>query len=149
MLTITLLAGAAAFVTGELPADGWQLFAAVFVFGGLSFPLYSISLSHINDLLPAGQAVAASSVFVFVSGAGAIAGPILGSWGIDTLGPRGLFWVVGLVHVGVGVFAFARILVRERPIPTRDQLPWLHVPIRSVLVTRFREPRRRGNGNGR
>lgn len=134
LLTITTLAGIVAIFSAEMPVEGWQIFAAVFVLGGLSFPLYSLSLSHVNDLLPAGQAAAASAMFVFVSGVGAISGPLLGSYAIDTFGPRGLFWVVGLVHILLAIFVMARIFIRERRVEIIDQIPFVGVAIRSVLI---------------
>ncbi|NNF65856.1 MAG: MFS transporter [Acidimicrobiia bacterium] len=140
MVVVTTLAAVAAFFTAEMPVDGWQIYAAVFILGGLSFPLYSLSLSHVNDLLPYGQAAAASAAFVFVSGVGAIAGPVVGSFAIDTFGPRGLFWVVGLIHLMLAVFVMARIFIRERRVATVDQIPFVGVAVRSVLVAR--RPRR-------
>lgn len=148
MLVVTTMAAVVAFFTAEMPVDGWQIYASVFVLGGLSFPLYSLSLSHVNDLLPAGQAAAASAVFVFVSGVGAISGPLIASYAIDTFGPRGLFWVVGLIHLLLAVFVMARIFIRERRVDTIDQIPFVGVAMRSVLVAR--RPRRKpaGRSNG-
>ena len=56
------------------------LFAAVALFGGLSVPLYSLSIAHTNDHLQPDQMVAASATLVMLNGIGASFGPLSAAW---------------------------------------------------------------------
>ncbi len=106
------------------------MLVAVFVLGGLAFPMYAIALSHINDMFPPGNAVAISSAFVLVTGFGAIVGPLAAGWLIDGFGPASLFWLLAGTHATIGAFAVVRILTTEG-IPLGDQRRFLQVPART------------------
>ena len=70
---ILIVSSAAVAVAGvglALPVDGWGIIAVMFVFGGLSYTMYSLALSHVIDVLPPGRAVTASSTNVFLTGVG-------------------------------------------------------------------------------
>jgi MFS family permease len=106
---------------------------AVFIFGGLTFPLYSLCLSHINDHVPAGTTIAVSAVYVFVAGVGAVLGPLAGSVAMSTLGAPGLFWMMLGVHLAVAGFALGRVRVR-RGLPVEQQRRFTLVPSRGGAV---------------
>ncbi|MFQ5555005.1 MAG: MFS transporter [Acidimicrobiia bacterium] len=75
LLLVTAPAAGVAAAASALPYDGVLIVTAMFLIGGLTFPMYSLSLSHINDVIPRGQAVSASSIFVFVNRIGGDGGP--------------------------------------------------------------------------
>ncbi len=106
------------------------MIAAVFLLGGLSFPLYSLGLSHINDQVPAGSTVAVSSLYVFVTGIGAIIGPPLAATTLDAFGPEGFFLTLAAVHAAIGVAALVRIIIREG-LPIDRQRRFTSVPARA------------------
>ena len=60
ILLITLLAAALAALGAVVDPLGSGMLVVIFVFGGTTFPLYSLSLSHINDHAPPGSAIAVS-----------------------------------------------------------------------------------------
>jgi MFS family permease len=136
----------AAVLVGAVAAgqDGWGLIGAMFLLGGMSYPMYSLALSHVVDVLPSGQAVTGSVAVVFLTGVGAIFGPLSASVTMDVIGPDGFFWTIAVVHLAIGVYGLAR--VARRPSVPETTEPWLAVPARSTFVLR-RNPRRRYQRN--
>jgi MFS family permease len=107
--------------------------------------MYSLVLSHINDYMPVGQAMAASIQVVFWNGVGAIVGPILASAVMGGMGPVGYFWTLAVVHAVMGFFIVGRIVAKE-PIPQAQQRPWRRVSQRSNVVVATLGRRRRSDG---
>lgn len=140
--TILIAAFASAGVAATAPAldpGGLGLVGLMFLLGGLSYPLYSLALSHVVDVLPAGQAVTGSVAVVFLTGIGSVVGPLAASVAMGFVGSNGLFWTVAFVHLSVGVYGLIRIV--RRPVIEETTEPWLSVPGRSTFVLR-RNPRR-------
>ena len=123
------------------------LLLVMFFLGGLTFPLYSVVLSHINDVISYSQVVAASSLYVFVSGLGAILGPLLAAVAIDRIGVAGFFVVIGGAHAAVAVYALFRITVKPPAVSRDEQTPWRPFPARAgVVLARLTKVRRPANG---
>lgn len=121
ILVVTLLAALVALVAipaAQLSAN--SLLAAAFLFGGLSFPMYSLCVSHTNDNLEPKQMVAASGSLVLALGIGATLGPSIAAAAMGLVGPNGLFWFLAVVHAGVGVFALYR-MTQRRSVPLDEQ----------------------------
>jgi MFS family permease len=146
ILLVTFGAMAVAATAPWLDTGGWGLIGAMFLLGGLSYPMYSLALSHVVDVLPAGQAVTGSVAVVFLTGVGSIFGPLSASVAMDLVGPEGFFWTIAVVHLAIGIYGVAR--VARRPVVGETREPWLPVPARSTFVLR-RTPRRyrRNPGN--
>ncbi|MBF2760529.1 MAG: MFS transporter [Ectothiorhodospiraceae bacterium AqS1] len=87
------------------------------VYGGLSFAIYSICISHANDFIPAKKLVRVSSGMVMAYGIGASLGPLLSSPLMGAFGPEMLFVVSAAVHGSLGLFALYRM--RRRRVPNR------------------------------
>ena len=121
----TMAAGAAAIAVASQSADSWHLYALIGVFGGLSLPLYSLCIAHANDFLEPEQMVGASGGLVLASGIGAVIGPLLVSVVMSQVGPEGLFYSLGAIHVLLGVFALYRMFKRPAK-PLSEQGP--HMP---------------------
>ena len=70
MLGAALVGAAAPAVVavGLVEPTGSAALAMMFVLGGATLPLYSLSLSQVNDYLSPGQMVGASGTLVFVTG---------------------------------------------------------------------------------
>jgi len=131
-------AGALAPMTG---AGSWGLIAFMFLLGGLSFPMYSLALSHVVDVFPPGQAVTGSMAVVFLTGVGAVFGPLTASVSMDLWGPNGFFWAIAVIHLVVGMYGLARIT--RKPVIPETTEPWIPVPARSTFVLRRNGRRRR------
>ncbi len=108
------------------PTSPWQI-VAIAVYGGLTFPMYSIAVSHVNDVIPEQTLVAAAAGTIFVFGVGSIIGPLSISVLMETFGPAGYFWGLGLYFVPLSVYALWRIISRARP----EQRDFVSLPPRS------------------
>ena len=120
---VTLMTSASAVIC--IPAEQLSLewlFAAVALFGGLAFPLYSVCIAYTNDHLEPQQMIAASGALVLVSGLGAITGPLLFAMIMDRFGDHALFWAIACVHALTGLFALYRMF-RSAPVPLERQGP--------------------------
>lgn len=146
MILLTSLAAVAIGVSSPTLGRGWALVGAMFLLGGLSYPMYSLALSHVVDVLPPGRAVTGSVAVVFLTGVGSIFGPLSTSAAMDLAGPDGFFWSVALIHAAIGIFGLAR-LARRPVIPDATPEPYLSVPARSTFVLRRARVRRRRNGD--
>jgi len=144
---ILIVSSTAVVVAGvglALPVDGWGTIAVMFLFGGLSYTMYSLALSHVIDVLPPGRAVTASSTNVFLTGVGAIIGPILAATLMTVVGPDGFWWTLVIAFAVIAVYATYR-LVRRPKIKGLTPEPYLAVPARSTGIVRLV----RGNGRRR
>jgi len=143
---VTSVAGIAAclltLVPGQataLPAwwgfgrSDWILFWLGGIFGGLSFPLYSLCIAHTNDHLEPKQMLSASSALVLVTGIGAILGPFAAGSAMSALGPAALFLFVGAVHGAIGLFAIYR-MARRPAVPLEDQGQYVPMAARGSPV---------------
>ena len=128
ILAVTLLAAVmalAAVPAAQISANA--LLVVAFLFGGLSFPMYSLCVSHTNDNLEPKQMVSASSSLVLAVGLGAALGPSTAAAVMGLIGPNGLFWFLAVVHAGVGVFALYR-MTRRAAVPLEDQGHCVAIP---------------------
>ena len=96
--------------------------------GAVAFPLYSVSVAHANDHAEAGDSVSVSSGLLLMYGAGAIVGPFLASAAMTIIGPSGLYWFSGAMHLLLVSFVSMRTFSRK-PVPV-DQ----HVPFTDALA---------------
>jgi MFS family permease len=88
------------------------LLLAAFTVGGLSNPLYALLLAYTNDMLDGDNMAAASGGLIFINGVGAIAGPLITGWLLESFGPAG-FWVfLGTLLLAIGLYALWRMTRR-------------------------------------
>jgi MFS family permease len=129
---VTVAAGLCAAATVPLAERSpWGGIGLMVLFGGLSFPMYSLSLAHANDRLAPSQMVAASSALVLVTGLGAALGPFTAAVAMSLAGPWALFWFLAAVHLALGLFAAYRILRRT---DSGEQVRHVHVPRTSAVA---------------
>lgn len=147
---VTIGATVVGFFALGVETESFLLVVVMLLLGGFSFPLYSLALSHVVDVLPAGRAVTGSVAIVFLTGVGAIFGPLFASVLMTAVGPPGFFWSIALIHGSIGAFGFYRIL--KRPVlPGVKPQPYVSVPARSTYIPRriVETAKRLGkNGNG-
>ena len=129
---VTMLAALAALV-GALVGEHSTpiLLVSVFLFGGLSFPVYSLCIAHSNDHLQPDQMVAASGTLVLVAGIGASVGPAFAAALMSLAGPAGFFWCLSAVHAAIGVFALYR-MTRRAALPGDEQMAYQPMPAGST-----------------
>jgi MFS family permease len=90
--------------------------AVAFLYGGLMFSLYGLSVAHTNDHIGAGEVLAATRGLLFLYGLGAVSGPVLGGLMMDLFGPLGLPGISALLLLLLAAFGSYRISRRTAPV---------------------------------
>jgi len=94
----------------ENPAENQLLlYGLITVLGGLTLPLYSICLAHMNDNLKPSQMVTASATLVLILAVGMIFGPTLGGFALARFGPPGYFYLLSLIAAATVMTALFRL----------------------------------------
>ena len=109
------------------------------LYGGLSFPLYSLSVAHANDYVEPQDLVQASSGLLVAYGVGASLGPIAAAAVMGALGPHGLFVYSAVITAAFGRFVLYRMRRRE-PLPLAEQGPHVVLP-RTTPEAAYLDPR--------
>jgi MFS family permease len=122
ILIMTSLATAAtSMVITYIIVQGYPgLLSSAFLYGGLMFTLYSISVAHTNDHLNVGQVLGATRSLLLVYGVGALCGPILGGIAMKSFGPPGLPAMSAITTALLALFGIFRITRRAAP-PLEEQ----------------------------
>ena len=109
------------------------------LFGGVTFTLYPLSVSHANDYIDPADLVPASGGLIIAYGIGATIGPLGAAAMIEIQGAIGLFTFVAAMSLGTAGFAIWR-MTRRDAVPVDDQVPFQPVPRTSVIATEM-DPR--------
>jgi len=111
----------------------YLLFGLVFLFGGFSFTLYPLCISHTCDHLDPKDFVAATGGLMLAYGFGAIIGPLIAPLSFRLFGPKGLFIYFAIIAGGLAFYAFLRLLTKP-PVPIEEKLPYANLPRTSPTV---------------
>ena len=96
------------------------LMPSAFVYGGLMFSLYGISVAHTYDHVDATQALEATRGLILIYGLGAFSGPLLAGVAMDGFGPVGLPVVAATTAALLALFGLYRVTRRASP-PLEEQ----------------------------
>ena len=88
--------------------------------------MYSLAVSHINDMVPEDAFVGSAAAFLFVSGIGLVAGPPIVSAAIDQFGSEAYWITLGSFYAPVALFAVYRVVNFAR----RPEEPYIPTPVR-------------------
>ena len=134
IVAIAWVAATASMVAGVGGIDSYAvLIAATALLGGMSMPLYSLCGAHTNDHLTPRQIVAASATLVLVGGIGLTVGPLFAALLMQAAGPRGIFWLLTLMHACIGAYGLFRMMRRE-PVPLDEQRTYDPVSFRTSPI---------------
>jgi len=115
------------------------ILAASFLFGFVTFPIYSISAAHAHDFATSDERAELSAALLFYFAVGAIFSPIAVARLIDAFGPLCFFAYIAAGHLILVLYALARRLVR----PTvEDRTKYVYAPRTSFLIGRLLKDRR-------
>jgi MFS family permease len=116
LLLVSLAAGITAVVAGMMVHQPLLTLSVVaFIYGGLMFAVYAISVAHTNDHLQPGQVLGATRGLLLLYGLGAMAGPSAGGWIMDRFGPVGLpYFSAGMLFLLV-IYGLYRMTQRDAP----------------------------------
>ncbi|MDQ7071072.1 MAG: MFS transporter [Rhodobacterales bacterium] len=112
ILAVSIIGTLGAILGMVLGGQFLTLLAASFVIGGMTNPLYSLLLAYTNDFLDHDDMAAASGGMVFISGLGAIAGPVLTGAIMARIGPPGFFLFIGTLFATLAIYAVYRMTQR-------------------------------------
>ena len=120
---LTAIVAAAATYAGERQ---WTmaLFGVGVLYGGLSFTVYALSVSHANDHADMDGIVSLSARLLLVYAIGAVAGPVLCGWVIGLTSPSALFSFIAAVFLLLCAFGIWR-QTRRPPVPLEEQAPFV------------------------
>ncbi|MFP8967828.1 MFS transporter [Pokkaliibacter sp. CJK22405] len=111
----------------------------IFLFGGLSFALYPIALSHACDELNPDQVISANQGLMLAYSLGAVIGPLIAPLVMKLLGSQGLFVYFGVTSALLAVYLSYRKRVRA-PVPLEEHQNYTPVPP-NTTVTAELDPR--------
>lgn len=127
---VILIVAACSVVTGIALYFASRFFDAAvlplaFAFGVFSFPVYALSVAHVNDLITTEGFVEVSGGLLLVNGIGSVLGPLVGAFTMDVVGPGGLFLYIAVVYILLVGFIALRMREQARPAHTHssDFLP--------------------------
>jgi MFS family permease len=103
------------------PPWGQGLLAVVFLFGLFAFPIYGLSVAHMNDYVAPDGYVEAASGLLLVFALGAVVGPVIASTLSGYLGPDALFGWTAAVQLALAGFALHRMRQRA-PAPVEEHV---------------------------
>ena len=124
ILWLSVVGGGALTLPVFLDLPFWGLVAIGAVGGAISNPLYSLLLAYVNDYLDTTDMAAASAGLLFINGLGAISGPIITGWMMDTIGSAGFFLFMSVLFSSLAIYAAWRMTRRRvRPEATSGFTP--------------------------
>ena len=115
---IGVCVGAAVLSVGMLAILGVSMpavFALAFLYGGVAFTVYGLSVSHVNDQVDPGEVLEAAKGLLLLHGLGATIGPIIGGFLMGALGHEVILAYVAIVFLLAAVFGVHRMRMREAP----------------------------------
>lgn len=120
-------------------AHAWIFLALCFFFGGVSFVLYPLSISHACDYMDPQDVVAATGGLVLAYGLGASIGPMLAPLFINLIGEQGLFIYFSTSSAFLAIFIIWRMSQRKS-MPYEAQQQFIAVP-RTTPIANELDPR--------
>jgi MFS family permease len=132
IIAAALASGAAGFAAAVV--GGGAALVLVVATAAVGFPLYSISVAHTNDYLDSQAMVAAAGGLTLLNGAGAALGPFAAGLAMSAVGPLGFALFLGVVELGLALFAFYRTF-RRATVPLEAQGPTVLIPRASPVAT--------------
>lgn len=116
-----------------------SIVSLLFLFGGVSFSIYPISMSHACDLIKQNDLVQATQALLLAYGIGSVAGPLISSILMKFFGPSGLFASFALYGFMLSIFFCYRVFFGSKPKP-QDEQSFVAMPSTTPVATEL-DPR--------
>lgn len=133
IFAVAVAAASIAALLGVIPSGNSVALPMMFVLGGLTFPLYSLLLTHTLDRSGPDLATGASGSSLRVNGTGAVLGPIAAGVIMTSFGETSFFWCLVATHGLIAAYVAYR-LVAEDAVPVSRQGPFVPMPARATEV---------------
>ncbi len=144
---VIVLTASIAAACGTLLTLYGHYYILIFLLGGMTTSLYSVSMTHVYDQVKSSQIVSASRSLILFNAAGSMAGPILGGVILGRFGAEVFFAIVVVYMLILIVFALYRIITMQTIVHKRH---FIHLPIisaPSVLKLKEKPPVHEKNKN--
>jgi MFS family permease len=105
----------------------YAMLIASLIFGGFSYPLYSLLIALANDFLKPGMFVKASATLLTINGIGSVIGPFIAAFFMYIFGYFGLIYFLILLYLIISGTAYYR-LIRGRKIPENTAGTFVVIP---------------------
>lgn len=119
-----------------------NLYLIIFIFGGASFAVYPVGISHTCDILEPNDIVSATQGLMLAYGIGAVFGPVFASAYIEFLGSIGLFIYLSMICIGLSVYLGYRVYKRATP-PKDEHQDFVVLPGTTPVASEL-DPRSKG-----
>lgn len=123
----------------------WIAMSSIFIFGGITFTLYPISISHACDKLESKYIIAGSQSLLLGYSTGATLGPIIAPLFIRAIGVNGLFLYFIVIAAAFGLFLLYILLQKKTKLPEE---PYVSVPGTTPIVSKLDPRGRNKDKNG-
>jgi MFS family permease len=134
ILALSALGGVGALLSFLIPGTFWLILVSAAVVGGTSNPLYALLIAYANDYLEREDMAAASGGLLFINGVGAIAGPLIVGWIMDTVGDNGFWAFVSALMLGLSGYAGWRMTRRPTRTVVGDTVPYAPITASATPV---------------
>jgi len=148
---VMVLAGIVGFALSMVmvlfhPTAPYAIYAMMFLFGSVIYPIYSLNVAHANDYADASEFVKISGGLLIIYGVGSVVGPALSGPLMDAIGPSGFFVTMAIAFGIYGLHAFWRIRRLQRPAISEQKTEYkFHTPDgQSTPETMQLDPRSEG-----
>lgn len=115
IMALSVVSAVVMLLATVLPLSFPLLIAVAFLLGGITNPVYALLIAYTNDFLPHEDMASASAGLIFLNGFGAIFGPVVTGWMMETFGPPGFFLFIGILYVLLAGYALYRMSRRAAP----------------------------------
>jgi MFS family permease len=115
IMGLSVVAATTMLIATFVPMPFTGLIIVALLLGGITNPVYALLIAYTNDFLPREQMAGASAGLIFLNGFGAIFGPIVTGWMMETVGPRGFFLFIGVLYIVLAGYAVYRMTRRAAP----------------------------------
>jgi len=130
--TALIASGFCIFIIASSYLSFLLFFIVLAFFAGMSLPMYSLAIAHINDFLQPNEIVSAIATFAILYGVGSIFGPIFASLFMNIFSVDGFFIYLFFIHLFLGLFGLYRMGKRKKS----DNLESKYVPLpRNITAT--------------
>lgn len=111
---ISLVGAAGSMIAFLVPGYFVLIVISGAIVGGMSNPLYALVIAYANDYLEKEDMASASGGLLFINGVGAIAGPLIVGFMMDTIGNNGFWLYTAILMALIGFYGIYRATQRSR-----------------------------------
>jgi len=133
MFWVAVVASAVCLALTIVAAGSWPALLLMFALGGMTFPLYSLTIGYTADWLPVAKLNSASAALVRTNGVGAVLGPLLGAAAMSATGASAFFWTLVFAHTVIAAYIGYRIVVADAP-PVQNRRRFVAIPVRASAM---------------